>query len=238
MEEIKYFHQPNISESLGNGWYVMKKYFLWLFIAIIISGIASGPTKLIFGNNDNDMGEFNFNNFSLQFEPHLIILAVIAILFGLAFVLLVQPVIKYGAKMMFVKAARDQEPKLSLLFKGFQHNYFNIILANLLKIAIVGIGFAALIIPGIILACRLVFVPYLVMDKELDPIRSVEESWRMTSGYGWTIFGLGLMAIPIFILGLICLLIGVFPAIIWIKAYFASMYQAILTEQEQTSIER
>lgn len=237
MEQIKYFHQPNISESLGNGWYVMKKYFLWLFLAIIISGISSGPMKFIFGDNDNDMGKFSFNNFSLQFEPHLFYLAIIAVLFGLAFVLLVQPVIKYGATMMFIKASRDQEPNLRLLFKGFQHNYFNIILANLLKFAIVGIGFAALIIPGIILACRLVFVPYLVMDKDLDPIRAVEESWHMTSGYGLTIFGLGLMAIPIFILGLLCLFVGVFPALIWIKSSFASMYQAILTALEQKSID-
>jgi uncharacterized membrane protein len=71
------------------------------------------------------------------------------------------------------------------------------------------------------------------MDKELDPIRALEESWRMTSGHGWTIFGLGLMAIPIFILGLICLFVGVFPAIIWIKSSFASLYQAILTKREQ-----
>lgn len=211
MEQIKYYHEPNISESLGNGWHMMKKYFLWLFVAIIVNGIANGPTKFTF---DSDF--------------HFITGAILMVFIGIAFILLIQPVIKYGVAMMFVQASREQEPDLRLLIKGFQNNYFNIVLANLLKMAIVGIGFACLIIPGIILACRLAFVPYLVMDKDLDPIKAIEESWKMTKGYGWTIFGLALTSFFIFILGLICLIVGVFPAIIWINSSFASLYQAIL----------
>jgi uncharacterized membrane protein len=100
---------------------------------------------------------------------------------------------------------------------------------------IIGIGIFALIIPGIVLACRLAFVSYLVMDKGLDPIQAVEESWRMTRGYGWTIFGLGFLSIFIAIAGLLCLIVGIFPAIIVISASFASLYQAILTEKEIAS---
>ena len=237
MEQIKHFHQPTVSECLGNGWYTMKKYFLWLFLSIIVGSIVDGPMKLVFGNKNEKMGDFSFNNFALQFDPHLIFWAIIGIILGLAFYLLVRPVVKYGITMMFVQAIRDKEPDFKLFYKGFSHNYFNIVLAHLLKMAIVGIGFACLIIPGIIMACRLVFVPYLVMDKELEPIKAIEESWRMSSGYGWTIFGLGLMSIPIFILGLICLFVGVFPAIIWIKSYFASIYQAILSKRELSQIE-
>ncbi|MCK5277444.1 MAG: DUF975 family protein, partial [Cyclobacteriaceae bacterium] len=123
---------------------------------------------------------------------------------------------------------------ISDMFDGFKKNYLNIVLANLLMFAIIGLGFIFLIIPGIILACRLAFVPYLVMDKNLEPVAAVEKSWEMTRGYGWKIFGMGMLAIPIFILGLICLFVGVIFALIWISAAFAAMYHAIdLEEQKQ-----
>jgi uncharacterized membrane protein len=80
-------------------------------------------------------------------------------------------------------------------------------------------------------ACRLAFVPYLVMDKKLDPIKAVEESWRLTRGYGWRIFGMALLAIPIAILGLVMLVVGIIPAIIWITAAFAGMYHAVMLER-------
>lgn len=225
MEKIKYFHQPNISETLSNGWYTMKKYFLWLLLAVLVSGFVESPMKFTFDTND-------FDNFNWEFAPHLIGFAIIAGLLALAIFLFVRPVLQYGADMMFVQAVRERTPDFRLLFQGFKENYLNIVLAHLLSIAIVGIGFACLLVPGIILACRLIFVSYLVMDKGLDPIRAIEESWRMTTGYGWTIFGLALLSVPIFIVGLICLIVGVFPAMIWVHSNFASLYQSILTHRE------
>lgn len=240
MEQIKYFHQPTISESLGNGWYTMKRYFLWLFVAVFISGLFSGPYKYGFSNNSNNGTNWNLweNGWEngVGILAGITILVLVGILVALAIGFLVRPVISYGANMMFIQAVRDQEPDIKWLIRGFQTNYFNIVLANLLTFAIVVMGFIVLIIPGIILACRLAFVSYLVMDKGLDPIKAIEGSWRMTSGYGWTIFGLGFISIFIFILGLICLIVGVFPALIWISASFASLYQSRLTKMEQENI--
>ena len=119
------------------------------------------------------------------------------------------------------------------MFDGFRHNYMNIILANLLTFAIIGIGIVFLIIPGIIIACRLAFVPYLVMDKNLDPVAAVEKSWEMTLGHGWKIFGIALMAIPVFIAGILCLIVGAIFAIIWIKAAFAAIYHAVDLEDQK-----
>jgi len=38
---------------------------------------------------------------------------------------------------------------------------------------------------------------------------------------------MGLLAIPIVILGLICLFVGVFVSVMWISAAFAVMYHAV-----------
>lgn len=227
METLKFFHKPNISESLGNGWYTMKKYFLWLFLAIVVCAIVSGPNfNHSFKANDfnGDFGSF----FTPAFAGFTLMMGFL-ILLSLAFFILVRPIIFYGSDMMFVQAIRDQKPDLELLIRGFKQQYLNIVLAHLLKIAIVAVGFVMFLIPGIIFACRLAFVSYLVMDKGLEPIRAVEESWRLTKGYGWTIFGLGIVSFFIGILGLALLIVGIFPAIILINAAFASLYQAILT---------
>jgi uncharacterized membrane protein len=128
---------------------------------------------------------------------------------------------------------RNEKIDIKEMFSGFTSNYLNIILANLLTFAIVGLGFVFLIVPGIILACRLAFVPYLVMDKKLEPVAAVEKSWSMTRGHGWTIFGMGLLAILIVIAGLLCLIVGIFFALIWINTAFASIYYAIDIEEQK-----
>jgi uncharacterized membrane protein len=94
-------------------------------------------------------------------------------------------------------------------------------------------GFFALIIPGIIIACRLAFVSYLVMDKKLDPIEAVERSWKLTKGHGWKVFFMAIMSFFIIIFGLILFIVGIFPAITWVSASFASLYQSVLNEKEK-----
>jgi hypothetical protein len=51
------------------------------------------------------------------------------------------------------------------MFAAF-NNYLNAVLAYLLVTVIIIIGFVLLIIPGIIFACKLAFVPYLIVDQK------------------------------------------------------------------------
>jgi uncharacterized membrane protein len=71
------------------------------------------------------------------------------------------------------------------------------------------------------------------MDKNMEPVAAVEKSWEMTRGYGWKIFGMALLVLPIFIAGLLCFIVGVLFAIIWIHAAFASMYHAVDLEDKK-----
>jgi uncharacterized membrane protein len=116
--------------------------------------------------------------------------------------------------------------------RGFRENYLSIVLANLLTAALIMLGFVALIVPGIIIGCRLAFVGYLVMDKKLDPILAVEESWKMTKGHGWTIFFMAIVSFFIFIAGLCLAFVGLIPAAMWVSSSFAGLYQAVLVEKE------
>lgn len=222
---------PSVSDSFGHGWKVMEKYFLILFLAVLVIGIVVSPTDTFRWTIDpSHHGHWNWD-WDWHFPDFGLIafgmLAIILALFALAYALLIVPVFRYGGKMMFLQAVRDIRPDFNMLINGFKENYLGIVLANLLTAALIMLGFFALIIPGIIVACRLAFVGYLVMDKKLDPIMAVEESWRMTRGYGWTIFFMAIISFFIFIAGFCLLIVGIFPAAIWVSSSFASLYEAV-----------
>jgi uncharacterized membrane protein len=149
-----------------------------------------------------------------------------------AYAMLVLPVVKYGADWMYLRYMRDEGPNIADMFSGFKKGYLNIVLANLLVVAIVGIGLALFIVPGIIFACRLSFVPYLVMDKGLDPVAAIEKSWFMTRGHGWRIFGMYVLSFFLFVCGLVLLIVGAVFALMWISTAFASLYHALDLEDQ------
>jgi hypothetical protein len=235
----EYMLKPGFSNSFGTGWKVMMDNFLRLFLVVIVLAIVTGPYKLFdfkFDASDLHGAPWNWNWDDANGWEHFfgmaslgIFAAFFALLAGL-YVLLVAPVFQYGGKMIFVQAVRKTKPDFEYFIKGFMDNYLSIILANLLVIALVVLGLFALLVPGIIIACRLAFVSYIVMDKKLDPIEAVELSWKMTRGHGWKIFFMGFVSFFIIIFGLILVIVGVFPALIWVSSSFAALYESVNLE--------
>jgi len=139
--------------------------------------------------------------------------------------------VDYGVSFAHLKAARGEKVEVKDIFAAFD-NYWNAVLAGLLVAVIVGIRFVLLIIPGVIFGCKLAFTPYLVVDRKMEVIEAVKESWRMTEGHALTIFLIGLLAIPISIAGLICLGVGIIPAAMWIRLAAASLYYSVSAGME------
>lgn len=217
MENLTLLIPPSIEGSLKFGWQKMKQYFLPLLLVVLVITVANIPVDSI-KNTTKDM----------VLTSGRVLLQVVSA----AYWLLLLPVFEYSADLLFIHAIRNQKLDFKNLLAGFR-NYLDVVLAHLLTTALIGIACVALIIPGIIVACRMAFVSYLVMDKGLDPIAAVETSWKMTKGHGWKIFGLAMTSIFIFFLGLVCFIVGIFPALMWIKASFASLYEAVLMEREE-----
>lgn len=236
-----YQYVPSFSGSYGMGWKVMTDNFLRLLLVVIVMAIVSGPMSF-FGNSNFKVDPLDFDSIPFNMDDFFKIGAIgIAAAFmgllALMYALLLRPVFKYGAKMMFLQATRQITPEFDMLIQGFRKNYLNIVLANLLVTALVGIGLVCLFIPGIIIGCRLAFTGYLVMDRGLDPIRAAEESWRMTRGHGWTIFLMGLVGFFIGIAGFICFFIGVLVSSMWIRSAYATLYQSVLIEKGMYQVE-
>ncbi len=233
---------PTYGNSFGTGFQVMLDNFLRLLLVTFVLAILTAPFSGLnwkFNLDDLPKGAHDWGNlFGNDFEKFFTLgaLGMLGVFLGLlllAYTFLAAPVVEYGGDMIFVQAVRKIKPDFEMLIKGFWQNYLYIILANLLVTALIVLGFFALIVPGIIIACRLVFVSYIVMDKKLDPIEAVELSWKLTRGHGWTIFFMGFTSFFIFIFGLMLMFIGVFPAIMWISSSFASLYQSVLLEKEK-----
>jgi uncharacterized membrane protein len=233
---------PGFSNSFGTGWRVMADNFLRLLLVIVILAILVAPFKIFnihfnpshFGGvpwNWNWDGDKTWEHFFGL--ASLGIFAAFFVMVAMLYAFLVAPVFKYGGDIIFVRAVRRIKPDFEYLVKGFMENYLHIVIANLLVFALVILGMFALIVPGIIIACRLVFVSYIVMDKKLDPIEAVELSWKLTKGHGWQIFFMGFVSIFIVIFGLIMMIVGIFPAIMWVCSSFASLYESVLREKEK-----
>lgn len=201
--------EPLAGKALGYGWDRMKANGLIFFLTVIVIMLAQIP----FSGESNDEDIYNATGALLG-------------LMSFAYAVLLAPLIAYGCDLVFLKGTRGDALETRMILSGFK-NAINVILANILVYGLIFIGFIALIIPGIYIACRLVFTSYLVMDEDLDPVAAVQASWRMTKGKTLDVFLLGCLSVLIFIGGLILLVIGIIPALMWIKASFASLYLSI-----------
>lgn len=202
--------------SFGYGWQQLWKYFLHLFLVGVIVFVANIPTWGPVGG-EQALG-----------SPGFVVLNMLATVYWL----LIVPIINYGGDWMYLRFVRDERANVAEMFQGFRKGYLNIVLANLLVVAIVGIGFILLIVPGIIFWCRLAFVPYLVIDKGLDPVAAIEKSWFMTRGHGWRIFGMYLLSVVLFMLGLLVIVVGGLFALMWAGTAFAALYHAVDLEDQ------
>lgn len=207
--------EPTVSGVYGHGWEILKRYFPELLLVLVVQMVLSTP-----------MGLTSFFFDTSFFSPFT------AGLFNIAYGLLVVMPVSYGASWVYLKAARGEPFHVQDIFFAYQ-SFGNILLANLLVFLIVGAGFVMLIIPGIIFACKLSFVPYLVTDEKMEAVDAIRKSWKMTAGHTGTIFLMVITAFFIGLCGLICFIVGIIPATIWITLAFAAIYMAVSARLKQ-----
>lgn len=186
---------PSASEAYAQAWGVLKRCFLELLLLAIVWALLSAPAG--------------------WFRESLV---------GAAYQVLVLGPAGFGGMYAFLRAVRGGTPEIGDLFVAFRGDYVQAVLASLLMGLLISIGFVLLVIPGFIAIVRLAWVPYLVTDEHLDAVGAVRESWERTRGHGWTICGIFLLAVPILLIGLVLLVVGVIPALMWAHLATAVLY--------------
>jgi len=200
---------PTAGSAYSFGWHRLKKSFLDLFLIIIIIAAVYVPLGMI-----------------ESFDGHETPGGALLNIFSFAYLVLLLLPLDCGAAWVFLKAVRGEKIDVQHMFSVFE-NYLNVVLVGLLAGAIIGLGMAFLLVPGIIFACRLAFVRYLVMDRKMEPVEAVKESWRLTKGHANQIFLTGVLAFFVFLAGLLCFGVGVIVSWMWVRLAFASMYYAV-----------
>lgn len=202
MRKRSYRSNGSVTDSYGIGWEMFTSNFWILTGAAFIYSLIEGITEI-----EDKEGS----------------VALLSMLFGL----LISAPIGMSFSWMFLKCARREHFTLSDMFAVFGRNYWQAVGGHIVRSILTVVGFLLLIIPGIIVTVRLSFMDYLIIDRKMGAIEAMKESWEMTRGHGWTIFFMGLMAIPIILLGLLCFIIGVVAAMALIKSAYAILYHTI-----------
>jgi len=128
------------------------------------------------------------------------------ILVGIAF-WIVNNILSLGVIAIVLKFAKGEKPVIQDLFSK-KHLFFKYIFSNILVVILTLVGFLFFIIPGIILAIRMQFYIYFIVEKEVGPIEAIKKSWNLTKGSFWNLFLFGLLSGGVQILGVLVLLIG------------------------------
>jgi len=125
----------------------------------------------------------------------------------------------------FLNLVRGGETRFELLFEGFKP-LVTVLLCYGIITMLTLIGLVLLIVPGIIVALGLSMTYYIIADDpEISFQSALEQSWKLTDGNKMELLELNLRFIPWYLLGLLCLIVGVFAVIPWHNSTLALYYE-------------
>jgi hypothetical protein len=251
-----------VGPSLGRGWRTLRQHFADLFLAVIVYLALVIPVVVALGLvlYYTTPGPFIWDTehvfAELSWQFHLAnsiinIVYYIPLAFGLFFV--------------FLAAVRVEKIRLGDIFASFR-NYGEILMAGVVFVIVSDVVpfllsrltehfpvlgvllYVAWFIFYVVLVCKLVFVPPLLIDRRMKFFDALGESWKMTRGHEWQIFGIGILFVLMFaavgalallislifivlpvalFIGLIIGVIGFLFLFIWLLATYASLFQAV-----------
>lgn len=122
-----------------------------------------------------------------------------------------------------------KEYKVEDLLKGPRNIYHFLYFAVVTFIygALIGFGTIFLVIPGIIMAVGFLFSQYLVAEEKADIFGSFTQSWKMTKGHRWKIFGLMILLGLFNLAGLLAFVIGLAVTIPVTYIVYARLYRTL-----------
>ncbi len=119
-----------------------------------------------------------------------------------------------GFSLYCLKKIRGEPTNIEVAFSGFSqgHKFLHLFLAGFVTSLLTWLGFLCLILPGIYLLVAWMFTLTLIVDKGLDFWSAMELSRKVVTRHWWKLFGLVLVAVLLYALGLMVFIIGFFIA--------------------------
>jgi uncharacterized membrane protein len=208
----KYF---NFSDVLSYGWGVMKAN-LWFFVGLgfVFMVVIYLPIVAIFV-------------LKAQHLPRAANITLEILLRVLGFV--INTIVTIGLIKIALSFCNERKPPFATLFDAWDC-FWRIVGAGILYGLIVLAGIILLIVPGIVWAVKFSLCFYFVIDKGLGPIQALKASSRATMGVKWQLFGFFLLCRLINLLGLLCLVVGIFATYPTVLIAHALVYRQLLAQ--------
>lgn len=127
----------------------------------------------------------------------------------------------------FYLAAHDNPDTADLSLLWHPRPFWKYLGATILLGLAIAVGLVLLIVPGIILGLMFMFTTFVVIERELGPVDAMSESYRLTRGHKWQLFGFLLLLLLINVLGLIALVVGLLVSIPVSTLAFVHAYRVL-----------
>ncbi|MGO8696399.1 MAG: protein kinase domain-containing protein [Limisphaerales bacterium] len=115
-----------------------------------------------------------------------------------------------GLSLYYLKKIRGEPVNIETTFSGFNNRFLHLFLAGFVTWVLTALGFFCFILPGIYLIVAWWFTLPLVIDKGLDFWPAMELSRKVITRHWWKFFGFFLLALLLYVVGGLCLVIGLF----------------------------
>ena len=113
-----------------------------------------------------------------------------------------------GLSLFYLKKIRGQPVNIEVAFSGLTHHFLHLFLAGFVISLLTWLGFLCLVLPGIYLIVAWWFTLTLVIDKQFDFWSAMELSRKVVTRHWWKLFGLFLVVLLLYALGVMFLLVG------------------------------
>ena len=125
--------------------------------------------------------------------------------------------LEYGLIHVFLRVVRKEDEKVEIkhMWEGFKGRIGQTFVVELLQTIYVFLWSLLLIVPGIIKSYAYSATMYLVHEKDLEGNDAITESRKLMKGRKWKLFCLDLSFIGWYIVGFLCLGVGV----LWVNTY-------------------
>ena len=205
----------SISEAVQFGWDTMKSnigFFIGLLIAVGLIDYVPDIIAVIIKAD----------------SPILLVIIQIASV-------VLSMIIAMGLIKICLRFCDGEKGEFSDLFSCYPL-FLDYLIGSIIYGLIVTVGLILLIIPGIIWAIQFRFYSYLIIDRGLGPIDALKKSSEITKGVKWDLFVFGIVLWVINLLGLLCLVVGLFATIPTTIVAIAFVYRKLLAQTELTGI--
>ena len=145
----------------------------------------------------------------------------------------------YGLARVATGVVKGKQADMNDLIKGFTEDAGQTVILGLMQTLYTVLWTLLFIIPGIVKSYSYAMSPYLQQDRaDKDWRRCIDDSKEMMNGHKWSLFCLDLSFIGWYIVGALCLGIGV----LWVTPYHqtarANFYEALQAEYGSKPIEQ